>query len=131
VRMVVEERDLTIWPADTVPAMSAWLLSHVDWLAAHEAAEEWAAEWESLRSQARRAAHPSGVRRFDVCRCVEADCPGTLTVVLRPVDDLLPSAISCDVDPDHVWSSGQWVALGRRIHATGYAHLALRLDNLA
>lgn len=131
IRMVVDERNLTTWPRDTVPAMATWLLAHVNWLAAHEAAHEWAREWDQLRRDARRAAHPSGIRRFDLFPCVEHDCPGTLTVILRPHDDLLPSEITCDHNNEHVWSSGKWMALGRRVYGTGYTDLAQRLDNVA
>lgn len=130
-RMVVEERGLTTWPRDTVPAMATWLLAHVDWLAAHEAAEVWASEWDELRRECRRVAHPSGIRRFDLFPCIEPECTGILTVVLRPHDDLLPSEITCDQNIEHVWSSGKWMALGRRIHGTGYVALASRLDNRA
>lgn len=131
IRMVKDERNLTTWPQETIPAMATWLLPHVNWLAAHEAADTWANEWSDLHRQARRAAHPSGIRRFDLFPCIETECPGILTVILRPHDDLLPSEITCDHNPEHIWSSSKWMALGRRIHATGYTELAQRLDNVA
>lgn len=118
IRMVNEERGLTTWPKETIPTMSAYMLRHVDWLAAHEAADTWLSEWWDVRQQARRAAHPTGVRRFELAPCIETDCEGILIAVLRPSDDLLPSSVSCDSNADHEWQPHQWVALGRRIHGS-------------
>ena len=131
VRMINEEQGLTTWPADTVPAMVAHVARHFDWLARHDAAEVWVEEWADVRSQARRAAFPSGVRRFDLAPCIEVDCVGTLVAVLRRSDDLLPSAVTCNAEVTHVWESHEWMALGRRIHASGYTALLRQVGGLA
>lgn len=123
VRMINEERGLSTWPRDSVPSMVGFVMRHVDWLAAHEAAEEWVMEWTDLLRQSRRAAHPSGVRRFELAPCIEVDCTGTLIAILRPSDDLLPSSVSCDTEAAHQWPPREWIALGRRIHGSGHAAL--------
>lgn len=113
IRMVIDERGLTRWPADEVPHMSTWLLAHVDWLAAHPAAEDFVAEWTAARTEARRAAYPSGTRRIELECC--PDCSGELIAWLRPADDLLPSVICCDGPEEHTWEPHEWQALGRRL----------------
>ena len=118
IRMVNEERGLTTWPQETILAMTNYMTRHIDWLAAHEAADTWLNEWWTVRQQARRAAHPTGIRRFELAPCIETDCPGTLIAILRPTDDLLPSSVSCDTNGEHDWQPHQWIALGRRIHGT-------------
>lgn len=123
VRMVNEERGLSTWPKESTPGMVGYLMRHVDWLAAHEAAEDWVMEWTDLQRQARRAAHPSGIRRFELAPCIEVDCGGILIAILRPSDDLLPSSISCDANAQHQWQPREWIALGRRIHGTPHANL--------
>jgi hypothetical protein len=127
VRMVVEERGLSRWPADNVPSMATWLLAHVTWLAAHPAAEDWVAEWTGLRSTARSAAYPSGTRRVDLEGCPEPSCPGVLVAWLRRDGDTLPSVIACTDDSEHVWEPHEWQALGRRLAGSGHADLACRL----
>lgn len=127
VRMVADERDLTALPVDSVPGMSSWLAGHVPWLSAHEAAEEWAREYRELARAARAAAYPSGARRWYLSPCVEPECPGGLTVTMRADDDLLPSVIACDVDPEHGWEPHEWIALGRRLHGDGHVQLVARL----
>lgn len=119
VRMVHEERGLHDWPGDNIPAMTAWLKAHLDWLAAHEIAGDIAGEHRALHRQARAAAYPNRVRRWELCPCIEADCPGILTVTIRSDDDLLPSAISCDHEAEHIWSSSQWLTLGRQLLKQG------------
>ena len=119
VRMVHEERGLHEWPKDSVPAMVTWIKAHLDWLAAHEIAGDIADEHRALHRQARAAAYPNRVRQWELCPCIEADCSGILTVTIRSDDDLLPSAISCDHDPDHQWSSSQWLTLGRQLLKQG------------
>lgn len=44
-------------------------------------------------------------------------CTGTLVAVLSSEDDLLPSVLRCDTDPDHAYSAADWRRLGERIHS--------------
>lgn len=128
-RMIIDERHLTTHPQPNVPALATFVTRHADWLAAHEEAQTWANEYAQLHSQARRAAHPTGTRRIALAPCIEPDCQGTLHAHLRPADDILPSTISCDGTQPHTYEPHDWIALGRRIRATGHAQLASLLDN--
>lgn len=130
-RMVIEERHLTTWPTETVPAIVTWLNPHIDWLATHEIAPDIATEYANVRAEAQRIAYPAKTRRWFLSPCVEENCDGALMVTIRSDDDLLPSAITCDKTTDHNWEPNQWLALGRRIRREGYEHLAMRLDNPA
>lgn len=119
---IAEERGVTT-PADTVAAMAEFIIKHSVWLAgnldiAGDASDEFAdlahgAPW--------RTAYPSGARRFRVGPCLIAECTGDIVAVLRDTDQLLPSALSCDVDPGHTWTASSWREIGRALHPQGTA----------
>jgi hypothetical protein len=121
VELVVEARRITA-PDRTVPALTAFLRRHVDWLAAHPAAADVAAEIGDLARAARRAARRDRARRIQVGRCVEPSCTGTLTAVVRGRDTLLPATIACDVDGSHTWTSERWHALAKRLKPGAARH---------
>lgn len=117
--MVAEERGITV-PADTPPAMAAYVALHAVWLSAHPAAGDCAHELAELAHGAPwRTAYPSGARRFPVGPCLEVECPGQIVAVLRDTDQLLPSALTCDVDEGHTWTAAQWREIGRAMHPNG------------
>lgn len=113
--LVMEERGLpgSKLTAGDVVALSRWLDPHAEWLAAHPAGDEAAAEIMSAGRQVRTVVEPSGIRRIDVCPCpvlVPDVCGGLIVATLRPDDDE-PDA-TCDVDASHAWGVAQWRALG-------------------
>lgn len=118
--LVAEERGIAT-PDDTPTAMATYVNLHAVWLSAHPAAGDCADEIADLAHGAPwRTAYPSGARRFKVGPCLE-DCPGTIVAVLRDTDQLLPSALTCDLDPEHTWSAHQWREIGRALHPQGTA----------
>ena len=115
VRIGLEEGPWTWVPEDTLPAMSAWLVSRVDWYAARPWADEMARTIADTHGEARRAAYPDPAHRVALGPCPEPDCAGTLVATVRRTDALLPSTIDCDHDAEHAWTADQWHALGRRM----------------
>jgi hypothetical protein len=98
---VAEKRRLASLPDDTVPAITRWLLGHVEWIAGHEAAAvECPPVMRDLAGRAHRILNPSGAKRIEIGPCrdsVEAGpCGGTLWATCRAEDDKRPSEIYCD-----------------------------------
>jgi hypothetical protein len=80
---------------------------------------------DKMTRRAHSLAHPSGARKFPVGPCTEhatsdegerTPCTGTLTAVVRDTSAMLPSEVTCDLDPAHTFAPHEWMALGRRIH---------------
>ncbi|MFD3701217.1 hypothetical protein ACFWUZ_34720 [Streptomyces sp. NPDC058646] len=133
--LVAQERDVAP-PARTVEGLAAFLLGHVDWLAAHSCAPEVSAELGGLVQRATGVADPEGARRIPVGACLEPSCDGTLSARLHrppagPPDgspDSSPdsssdssSDIRCSAVPEHRWPDNEWVRLGLRMRRSGKA----------
>ncbi|MDI3390337.1 hypothetical protein QIS99_29710 [Streptomyces sp. B-S-A8] len=114
--LVLEERGLA-GPRRAVGALTEFLARHGDWLAAHPAASEVSDEVARLVRSARNVIDPSTCRRIPVGCCVEPDCSGELTAVVRVQQPQLPSRISCTEDASHHWFGHEWLQLSRRIGA--------------
>jgi len=111
--LVAQERRVSA-PARTAATLAEFLLTHCQWIAAHEAAPELTGEIRQLVRRASMVAFPSRPRSISVGPCPEADCGGTLCATVYP-QDALPAEISCDADPAHVWSARAWLSLRRQI----------------
>ena len=123
------------------PGMAGWLLTWADWLGDHEAGEVADDEIGSAARKCEAVASRRRTRRFRVGPCIDhavtdlgerVACTGTLVAVLSSDDDLLPSVLRCDVDPEHAYSAADWRRLGERIHSAGqiperYTDLARRI----
>jgi hypothetical protein len=112
--LIAEERGHAL-PADTVPALGAYVARHAEWLAATEYADEASDELHGLVSAGYPIAYPSGARVFPIGSCPHEGCAGTIKAILRRVDSLLPSSLQCDADEEHAWAADQWIALGRKL----------------
>lgn len=115
--LVAEGRRVTA-PARTVAALAAFLVCHLDWLAAHEAAGDAAREIHELVQAGRRAARPDPARRIKLGGCVEPACSGMLFAQVRNGDRLLPAAIVCNADSSHSWPPSQWNVVRKRMKGT-------------
>lgn len=113
--MIAEERDIGGPGSYEVPLVSMWLLVHLRWACAQPWVDEYAGEVRSLRSRSLSLLYPSGRRRVEVGACIEVGCDGVLTATIAPIDDLLPSEITCSHNAEHAYPASQWVTLGRRI----------------
>jgi hypothetical protein len=103
-------------PRRDVGSMSAFLVRHVDWLRAHEAAGEGSRELDQLTRQARRVVDPEELSRVKVGTCVEAGCSGDLVALVRK-DQRRSShtEVRCSHEAGHRWSGHEWLALGNRM----------------
>jgi hypothetical protein len=100
-------------------ALAAYIATHARWLAAQPNAGETSQRLAELVA-AGRAAYPSQTRIIQIGGCPQTDddglpCVGKLRALVRDGAALLPSAVHCDTDDEHVWNAGQWHALGRTL----------------
>lgn len=102
-------------PDRTAAALADFLLTHVMWLAAHEAAPELTREIRQLVGTASTIAFPNRRRRIRLGSCPESNCGGSLYATIHSQEALLPAEIGCDSDPAHTWPARAWLSLNRRI----------------
>ncbi|MFF3333596.1 hypothetical protein ACFYWX_29270 [Streptomyces sp. NPDC002888] len=112
--LVVEERRSGT-SRDTVPVLAALLMRHADWLAAHGAASDVCEEISALVRRSRRVIDPEPLSRVAIGTCVETDCSGELTAMVRPQQSHRPAEIVCDRNPSHHWLGHEWLQLSRRL----------------
>ncbi|HEX4726340.1 MAG TPA: helix-turn-helix domain-containing protein [Jatrophihabitans sp.] len=95
-------------PARSVPRLAAFLLRHLDWLAAHPSAADACAEIRELVRTASRAVEPNH-RRVPVGSCGQRDCGGRLLARL-PESGRRELAIEviCTEQPEHRHRLTDW-----------------------
>ncbi|MCX5203249.1 hypothetical protein OG897_17580 [Streptomyces sp. NBC_00237] len=114
---VVAEQRRVRAPLRTVPLLTEFLRRHAEWLTRHEAAGELSLEVTRLARGAWRVIDAEPQRRVAIGDCVEEDCSGALTAVVRPDRPAVPAEITCDAAPEHHWFGHQWLQLSRRLSA--------------
>ncbi|MGW5734163.1 MULTISPECIES: helix-turn-helix domain-containing protein [Streptomyces] len=112
--LVAEGRGLSA-PRRSVLPLSAFLVRHADWLAAHPAVPEATREVALLVRRARRIAHEEPRRTVRVGPCATQGCRGELTAVVNASAAVTASEIRCDENAEHVWERHQWTELSRAI----------------
>lgn len=117
---LVAEARRTPPPPRTVTHLSAFLIRHVDWLAAHPASGDASAEIAALLRTGQRVLRPAE-RRVRVGNCPEPGCGGALTALLRADSSAESARVSCNVNAAHSWSGRDWVRLSRRVRERGSA----------
>lgn len=119
VKLVIEERGLTVWPLNTVPGMGRFLFAHHDWIRHHEAAVEILGEFVAITRTVRTVIdrHPTRTR-FAVGPCPEKDedgapCPGEIRAHF-PTDEADDPKMTCTVCAAF-YPPTQWYRAGVRI----------------
>ncbi|MFD2118380.1 hypothetical protein ACFSNO_01070 [Streptomyces cirratus] len=108
--LVAQQRGLAA-PPRTATALTAFLLRHTDWLAAHPAAADASEEVARLVRAGRRAAFPDPARSIRLGACPEPDCAGALALAAHAGEPDAGRVIACDADPAHRWTSDRWSEL--------------------
>jgi len=135
VRVVAEERGLTLPLSEQPDVLAHWLGRHLDWLAHQPFADEVLANLEETHREARAARQIVPPRVFplkdptgDPVRCTHhaegpvragrqpPTCQGIVTAVVRDASPLLPSELTCSGDPAHAWAPHEWMTLGRQVN---------------
>jgi hypothetical protein len=106
--LVASERGVSPPRRREVGVLAPFLLSHVDWLAGHDAADDFAEEIAAIAADARQASRvDSSVRRRDVGRCSRAACGRPVWATLRTGG---PVGVRCEAG--HDLPAHQWLLLG-------------------
>jgi len=125
--LVVDGRRITFAPRRAVPDVARFLGTHLDWLAGHPAAADFADEVNDLTAMARRAIEPGSAQGIEPRTCIEPGCGGTLANRVRVDGDVRRAEIHCDAG--HAWRADEWLLLGHRIEgAAGAGAAAVSTD---
>lgn len=104
---------------DRTTALAAVVQDNRVWLAGHPDAGVIADEYGYLRRRANGILYGERTRVVHIGRCpmmvtAGIPCRGEVRALVRPTDELLPLAVSCE-DPDHSWPVEHLARLGRWI----------------
>lgn len=121
-RLVIQGQKLHLLAGVDVAALAAFLIIHCDWLADHPSSAAAVRDLEDSATDLGAIAADNAPHRFNVGHCPTVACVGVLRVVLRADDDLLPSALTCTVNPEHTWPAGAWRVLDRIINGGPVRH---------
>ncbi|RBQ20917.1 hypothetical protein DP939_07585 [Spongiactinospora rosea] len=111
--LVAEGRGIPAPAERDVAALAAFLTARLDWLAAHPAAGEFAAEIAELAGDATEALDPRRGRARGLGPCPRPGC--TAVVALRPDTG---GRVGCG--SGHVWQPHEWLSLSSRLARQEY-----------
>lgn len=117
-RMIIDERGLTSRDQRDVRSLLCFLARHLDWLARHPAAADFADEVTRLVESAGELGGPGPVRLIALGHCLRAGCAGTLHAVIPApgsTDRTTPHQVSCDTG--HSLPPRQWLLLADRLNS--------------
>jgi len=122
-RLALDEHLAQRWPADTIPAMSALLVSALPRIRQHDAAPDLVAEFRALNAKILKVIDtPENRTRIHVGPCAEQytnesnqqePCPGEVEAIV-PADESIPPVLRCRACKVE-YRSDQWVRAGSRI----------------
>lgn len=109
--MIVEECGVIGPRSLAVRKLASFLRGHLDWLAAHVVAADFAEEIAGLVQSVRRVLNPSHVRTADLVPCPRDGCGRMVRV--RIVQDRSQPQVHCDAG--HTWHPRQWLDLRNQV----------------
>jgi len=121
-RLVIDERGLTSDDLRDVRSLLCFLARHLDWLARHPAASDFADEVARLVESAGELGGPGPVRLIALGGCLRPGCAGTLHAVIPApgaADRSAPHQVSCDAG--HALPPRQWLLLADRLNSADSA----------
>ena len=115
--LVISERRLSSAPRRTVSGLSSFLATHLNWLVAHPAAEDFAEEVCGAVRMAHAAAQPAPSLHIELGTCVQPGCESALYATGCAGDDRPVHQVRCGAG--HAWSARDWLLVAHRIGQTG------------
>ena len=107
--LVRDERAMPVTLRREATPLAAFLLAHLDWLAAHRAVGELRDELDDAVGMAQRVVHPEVGRKLEVGTCGSHGCTGTVYATFGAESGRAPTVVSCDVG--HVVGPREWLRL--------------------
>jgi hypothetical protein len=116
-KLVADERGIRSRGAtdSKVTRLTRFLLTHLDWIAAHPAAPDFVQEVHDLAATARRSCQfIEDLSNSLLHECVIPGCPGKLGVHVGSRGE---PQVGCELG--HAWTAEEWLLLGRQLNSTG------------
>lgn len=114
--MIVEERGATRPRSLDVRILASFLRVHLDWLATHTVAPDFAVEIAGLVMSVRKVLNPAQVRTIDLAPCPRDGCGRMVRVSISTVQRRSAPRVCCDAG--HTWQPRQWLDLSRQLDLT-------------
>jgi hypothetical protein len=120
--LIVKERGVAGPGSRDVRRLASFIEDHLDWLAAHAGAADFADELGGLVRSVRRVLDPAQVRTIDLAPCPREGCGQTVRASISVVQRRLPPQVSCAAG--HTWQPREWLNLSRQLDLANCEALA-------
>jgi len=107
--MVVDEHGVTGPSSLDVKALTSFLGAHLNWLATHTAAADFADEIAALAADVKQVLNPVQVRTIDLAPCDRDGCGLMVRASVNTVNQRSVPQVRCDAG--HTWQPRQWLGL--------------------
>ena len=115
--LVISERRLSAAPTRSVSGLSSFLATHLNWLVAHPAAEDFAEEVCGAARKAHTAAQLAPSLHIELGTCVQPGCGSTLYATGRAGDGRPKHQVRCGAG--HAWPARDWLLVAHRLENRG------------
>ena len=116
--MVVHEGGVTGPRSLEVGILTSFLHRHLDWLATHAAAADFAEEIAVLVAEAKQVLNPAPVRTIDLGLCTRDGCGRVVRASISIINRGSVPQVRCD--SGHAWPPRQWLDLRRQLDPTAW-----------
>ncbi len=111
--LVVSERRIASRPRRTAADLSSFLVRHLDWLAAHPAAGDFAHEVRTTASTARMSTKPAPSTLIELGPCTQPGCDQVIHASVQQSGDRTVHQVGCAAG--HQWETHQWLLLAHQL----------------
>lgn len=114
--LIVDERGVSGPAALDVRTLTSYLQAHLDWLAAHTAAADFADEIAALAADVKNVLNPAQERTIEIGPCTVDGCERLVRASISTGIQRSVPRVGCDAG--HTWHPRQWLDLRRRLDLT-------------
>jgi hypothetical protein len=114
--MIVDEREVPGPSSLDVRMLARFLQAHLDWLATHAVAADFAEEITGLVVAVKQVLNPAQVRTIDLAPCTRDGCGAMIRASISTVHHRSVPLVRCDAG--HTWQPRQWLDLSRQLDLT-------------
>jgi hypothetical protein len=114
--MVVDEHGVTGPSSLDAEILTSFLGAHLNWLATHAAAADFADEIAALAADVKQVLNPVQVQTIDLAPCTRDGCSQTVRASISTVNQHSVPQVRCDAG--HTWQPRQWLDLRHLLDLT-------------